>query len=362
MKIIGLIILMTIAAISEVSASDDKQVIFYNSYGYLEGDEWVIPMRIYVMEARPRTERVTARLLRRYRDLDPDELFRFRSRLTDIVADSEWRERVSFIFNGDETETEYFLTNASGNRKRTSLNGVKTGKIRISTDKADSLMSAQNSENGWLTFRAVSQNHRGEGRVQLIEAEGISVISDVDDTVKITEIPAGARVVVRNTFIKDYAAAPRMADLYHDWDNAAFHYVSGSPWQLYRPLSSFLWGEEAGFPEGTFHMKQVTKNLFSLTTWSGLRNFITNEMITYDQKLEQISEIMQHFPGRQFILVGDSGERDPEVYREINNRFPDQVAQIIIRDVINDRNNRPERLEGMSIIPAPTIQPGVTSK
>jgi hypothetical protein len=362
MKVISLIVLLTLSAVPDAAASDDKQVIFYNTYGYMDGDEWVIPMRIYVMEARPRTERVTSRLLRRYRDLDPDELFRFRSRLADIVADSEWRERVRFMFDGDGTETEYYLTNDSGNRKRTSLNGVKTGEIRISVDKADSLMAAQGSENGWLTFRAVSQNHQGEGRVQLLEPEGISVISDVDDTVKITEIPAGSRVVVRNTFIKEYAAAPRMADLYHDWEGAAFHYVSGSPWQLYRPLSSFLWGDRAGFPEGTFHMKQVTKNLFSLTTWSGLRNFITNEMITYDQKIEQISEIMKHFPGRQFILVGDSGERDPEVYSEIRNKFPDQVAQIIIRDVINDRNNRPERLEGMDIIPAPTIQPGVTSK
>ena len=362
MKILVLVTFLMFATAPEAPASDNKQVIFYNSYGYLDGDEWVIPMRIYVMELRPRTERVTARLLRRYRDLDPDELFRFRYRLSDIIADSESRERVRFVFDKDETETEFYLTNQSGNRKRTNLNGIKTGEIRISAEKAEALLSEQQSENGWLTFRAVSSGHRGEGRVQLIEPEGLSVISDVDDTVKITEIPAGPRIVVRNTFIKEYSAAPRMAELYQDWDNAVFHYVSGSPWQLYRPLSRFLWGERAGFPEGTFHMKQVTKNIFSLTTWSGLRNFITNEMITYEQKIEQISQIMEHFPDREFILVGDSGERDPEVYREIKSQYPDQVSQIIIRDVINDRNNRPERFEGMSIIPAPTIQPGVTTK
>ncbi|TVR27681.1 MAG: DUF2183 domain-containing protein [Balneolaceae bacterium] len=56
-----------------------------------------------------------------------------------------------------------------------------------------------------------------------------------------------------------------------------------------------------------------------------------------------------------FILVGDSGERDPEVYREIANRYPDQIKEIIIRDVINDRQINPGRLEGMTIIPAPTF-------
>jgi phosphatidate phosphatase APP1 len=46
---------------------------------------------------------------------------------------------------------------------------------------------------------------------------------------------------------------------------------------------------------------------------------------------------MQHFPDRKVILVGDSGERDPEVYREIEKRFSNQVQEIIIRDVINDK-------------------------
>ena len=43
-------------------------------------------------------------------------------------------------------------------------------------------------------------------------------------------------------------------------DGVDFHYVSGAPWQLYRALDQFLI-EESGFPEGTFHMKNVPKNL-----------------------------------------------------------------------------------------------------
>jgi len=68
--------------------------------------------------------------------------------------------------------------------------------------------------------------------------------------------------------------------------------------------------------------------------------------------VSQISEIMQRFPERKFILVGDSGEKDPEVYREIKKKFPNQVQEIKIRDVVNDREKNKSRLEGMTIIEA----------
>jgi len=52
----------------------------------------------------------------------------------------------------------------------------------------------------------------------------ISVISDIDDTIKITEIPAGPKVVVWNTFFRDFAAASGMATMYQqELGAAAFH-------------------------------------------------------------------------------------------------------------------------------------------
>jgi phosphatidate phosphatase APP1 len=48
-----------------------------------------------------------------------------------------------------------------------------------------------------------------------------------------------------------------MADLYQRWaeqSNVVFHYVSGSPWQLYPSLSDFVL--RAGFPPGIFHLRQ----------------------------------------------------------------------------------------------------------
>jgi phosphatidate phosphatase APP1 len=99
-------------------------------------------------------------------------------------------------------------------------------------------------------------------------------------------------------------------------------------------------------------MKQVSKNLLSADTWEDLKELVTNENVTFEQKVSQISEIMQRFPERKFILVGDSGEKDPEVYREIKKKFPNQVQEIKIRDVVNDREKNKSRLEGMTIIEA----------
>ena len=185
------------------------------------------------------------------------------------------------------------------------------------------------------------------------------MISDIDDTVKITEIPAGDKIKVRNTFFRDFVAAPGMAKMYQGLGEASFHYVSGGPWQLFKPLASFLWGPSGGFPEGSFHMRNVRKNVLSLDTWKDLLELFDGDA-TREQKVSQISEIMSKYPARTFILVGDSGEYDPEVYNDIRALFPQQVQEIFIRDVVNDRELRPERLAGMTVLPAPTVVHGVS--
>ena len=96
-------------------------------------------------------------------------------------------------------------------------------------------------------------------------------------------------------------------------------------------------------------MKSVRKNLLTPGSWHDLANLAGGHATT-EQKLLQISRIIGHFPERRFVLVGDSGEHDPEVYRDVRDRFPDQIEAIWIRDVVDDRHRNPERLKGMQII------------
>jgi hypothetical protein len=343
-------------------ADQRRHITVYNTYAYEDDGDWVIPARVWVHKQRRWMQRLVSWTVRVMGEYTPEQMDIFRKRMTDVLADSKWRRTVSVYFKEDSEEQRFQIENALGEHPRTDRNGIIYGKIRIPAEDAGRILDQDNDSDQTLLMKAHSNRYSGKGLVRFKQPEGLSVISDIDDTVKITEIPAGGRIVVRNTFFKEYSPSPNMAEMYAEWEDAAFHYVSGSPWQLYRSLAGFLFGERAGFPDGSFHMKSARKNVFTISSWQDLLEFVTNENLTYEQKIGQIAQIFEHFPDREFIMVGDSGERDPEVYRAILERFPDQVKEIIIRDVVNDRELRPERLDGMTIFPAPTIRRGITEK
>jgi phosphatidate phosphatase APP1 len=95
-------------------------------------------------------------------------------------------------------------------------------------------------------------------------------------------------------------------------------------------------------------MKALRLNLVERGSIGNLITFATGgDLATLDQKIRQITDLMLHLPRRKFILIGDSGERDPEVYRAIRELFADQVREIQIRDVLG------QRLEGMQVIAEP---------
>ncbi|KAI8973241.1 hypothetical protein BDF20DRAFT_823412 [Mycotypha africana] len=62
-------------------------------------------------------------------------------------------------------------------------------------------------------------------------------------------------------------------------------------------------------------------------------------------KLEVIAQIFEDFPHRKFILVGDSGEIDPEIYEQIYIQYPQQVIKIFIHDVTSLRARNADRLQ-----------------
>jgi phosphatidate phosphatase APP1 len=133
----------------------------------------------------------------------------------------------------------------------------------------------------------------------------MSVVSDIDDTIKVSEIPAGADIVLRNTFLRDYMAVEGMRDRHRRLGDVSLHYVSGSPWQMFGLLHTFLI-EKSGFPEGAFHMKSLRKNLLDLHGFlHELRSLVAGKQYTKEQKLGQISELMEHLPARTFTLIGD---------------------------------------------------------
>lgn len=345
---------------SNVASGADEAVTIYPTYGYQDATGWVIPVRLWVHERRSVADKLAREIVANINDVSTEEIGNFQSRAADFLADSESREDVRLAFERDPLKEQLHVVDSKGRTPKSDLNGLIEGTLTLSLERVESLLKAQKSLDGWLSLTVTSKGHSGTGRVRLIAPEGVSVISDIDDTIKVTDIPAGPEVVMRNTFLRDYKAAPEMVEKYREWSDASFHYVSGGPWQMYGPLSEFLIDSKDRFPEGSFHMKSVRTNLLSRSSWRDLTDLITNSEQTFDHKVAQISLILERFPRRKFILVGDSGEKDPEVYRAIRAKFPEQVQEIWIRDIVNDRKRNTGRLAGMHIIPTATIQRGTS--
>jgi phosphatidate phosphatase APP1 len=335
-------------ALARLSVQTGKEVTFYPTYGYRVGTGWNAQLRGWVHEHRKIEAEAPSRLLKLIAKCDDTQMKIVRSRSADLMDDDKNFEKVKVKFDSDPENKEYDFS-------KTESEGIYKLDLAFTDEKAKQLLEQQHSSNGWLTYRATSENHTGLGRVRLIEPDpnGVSLISDIDDTIKITEVPAGQATVLKNTFCLPFRAVPEpdLLAKYKLGDDIPVHYVSGGPEQLFGPLYDFLIIDPGGFPEGTFHLKFFPKNPSIASASNIVRSLISSLDATYDHKLHEITTLMDRFPDRKFILVGDSGEVDPEVYNEIKKQRPAQVKEIVIRDVINDAVVNPFRLAGMTPIP-----------
>jgi phosphatidate phosphatase APP1 len=247
----------------------------------------------------------------------------------DLATDVFRRRAESFLFQrvvGRRVIVEL------GGRRLDAGASDRTGHFTATFDLADEFVTGlgcgPEHASRWLSYAAVPDEEDGEilaatGLIQLVDASGVSVISDIDDTVKISQV-SDRRELLKNTLLREFVAVPGMPEAYRRWEDegATFHYVSSSPWQLSNCLCSFLGA--AGLPAGSMHLK-----LFRLKDTTPLGRLTARKR----SKRKAIEDIMADFPGRRFVLVGDSGERDPEVYAEVTRRRPNQVAGVLIRRV-----------------------------
>jgi phosphatidate phosphatase APP1 len=197
----------------------------------------------------------------------------------------------------------------------------------------------------WLEIELAmpaSDQRRFTGRLYFIEPEGLSVVSDIDDTIKISEVHSQA-ALLRNTFLREFEAVPGMAELYRRLAarGAAFHYVSASPWQLYAHLQPFLEGQ--GFPAGTYHLQPFRWT--DETVFEMVRSPLHN-------KLARIRIILDRYPRRRFVLIGDSAQEDPEIYATLARERPGQIARILIRNVTNEEPGGPRCQAAFAGVPA----------
>ena len=144
------------------------------------------------------------------------------------------------------------------------------------------------------------------------------IVSDVDDTVLQTGVQRLGQML-RQTFTGSAltrTSFPGAPELYRDLAGAAnpVFYVSSSPWNLHAFLVAFL--RHQRLPLGPVLLRDL------LGTAGGR-----------EQKGGRIEEILRLHPDLPFVLMGDSGEKDPQVYAEIVRDHPRRVLAVYIREV-----------------------------
>lgn len=144
-------------------------------------------------------------------------------------------------------------------------------------------------------------------------AHAYLVISDVDDTIKITNSGNTAQAAWSGLFKND--VFPGMPEIYRAWaeDGAELHFVTASPNVLNGKIKQLLQ-----------HHKVPAK---SLTT----RKNLLESKLQY--KTRVISQLMDQYPHEAVVLVGDDVGQDPEVFELISQKYRDRVLTSYIRPV-----------------------------
>jgi len=177
-----------------------------------------------------------------------------------------------------------------------------------------------------------SNSFKGELLIASPNAE-YGVISDVDDTILHTGVTSYLkwRLIINTIFrhaknrLPLQGASEFYQMLYHGssgQETNPIFYVSHSPWNLYRYLDLFL--RQNNFPKGPIL----------------LRSFATifkRNKGEKPQKQKEIINLLNTYPELQFILIGDSGEHDPDIYIEIAKTFPNRIKAIYLRSVKHNR-------------------------
>jgi len=250
-------------------------------------------------------------------------------------------------------DTDNLLHNILNMYKRFESDEIPNARLRILFEDQESLVTTD--EEGYFVINLAPKNplHLDDIwhhiTVELLEApisvpEGLQaraeilvpppdaeygIISDIDDTIIKTDatdlITMSGNVFLHNARTRlpfaGVAAFYKSLQLGRNGKrNNPFFYVSSSPWNLYDLLHDFLDINE--IPAGPLLLRDI-----------GIE---TNKLFKSDHmghKFKEIENILVTYPQLNFVLIGDSGQEDPVIYREVVKKYSTRILAIYIRDV-----------------------------
>jgi len=303
----------------------DEVILFFHTCAWRAPDApdtWVLPIRgiVFEPEADSRVRDAFLRRLRDYLGLSDTQATStlYQERARPFVVDHERGKRLAIRLGG-----RTLTLPPSG------ADGHFAGELRLRDAEVRPLFESPTESNPWVPYQAVTARPDRRvfaGAVQLLKPEGLSVVSDIDDTMKVSHCLDRARLL-DGMFLRDFRAVDGMPALYARWaaQGAAFHYVSAGIWQFYEPLAAFC--ATAGFPRGSMHLQPFR-----------IADGTADDAFEFPERKKRgvLAELLRNYPRRRFLLVGDSGQKDPELYAELARAHPDQVQRVLIRDITNE--------------------------
>jgi phosphatidate phosphatase APP1 len=228
------------------------------------------------------------------------------------------------------------------------------GPVGVATGRADRqgyldlAVDAAGLAPGWHRL-TVTVSWRGRSTeaalpVLVVDPEAtLALVSDVDDTVIKTGISRGLEVL-RLTLLTEVTARtplPGAAELYRlltvsrGGRPVPVFYLSTSPWNLHEVLTRFL--VLRGFPDGPL----------LLTDWGPSRTSLFRAP-TEEHKLTLIRALLAEHPALRVILIGDTGQLDPEIYATIAQEAPERVRAIYVRRTAGMSHRRAAELRELA--------------
>jgi len=186
-------------------------------------------------------------------------------------------------------------------------------------------------KSGYKSIELQIQNNPDIKRVKatIIGAKPlIGIISDFDDTLIISNVTNKIKLGI-NTMFKNYQQrkiVPGMVERFNkilaqnpkNSPNALF-VLSGSPQQLFKPINSFL--NYYNFPKRVLILKKA----------HGDNKDPLTDQFAY--KTQKIKRLIKLYPNIKWVMFGDSGEKDLEVYRFIKSKYPNKIKEYYIRNI-----------------------------
>ncbi len=195
--------------------------------------------------------------------------------------------------------------------------------------------------------RLVDGSARGTGKLVVAAAGAPLVLSDIDDTIVQTHVTEKRKLVEAALFEdgRTQAPVPGMSALLRclrrgkGGPEATVHFLSGSPLSFYGRITEFLGRER--HPLGEVLLRNYGLGVDD------------DPLDPLAYKLSKAPRVLDARPDAKVVLVGDSGEQDPEIYAELARRYPGRVAAIYVRLVEGGRNDDPARFPGQVTFRSP---------